>query len=185
MKPFVDAHRPRFGVEPICKALQAAPSAYWRETARERQPSLCPPRLQREAAQMPQIQQVSKSNMSVYGADKVWRALKRQDVEVARCTVERLMRRLGVRTTVFDAKGQLARRTASTGCSGRIGPTSCGSATSPASAALTSEPGRASSTWPSRLTKWRDVFARRIVGGRVKLVNAHRLRAGRAGAGAV
>ena len=66
---------------------------------------------------MPQIQQVFKSNMSVYGADKVWRALKRQDVEVARCTVERLMRRLGllrlrctamrgkgVRTTVPDAK---------------------------------------------------------------------------------
>ena len=62
---------------------------------------------------MPQIQQVFKGNMSVYGADKVWRALKRQDVEVARCTVERLMRRLGLRgamrgkgvcTTVPDAK---------------------------------------------------------------------------------
>ena len=49
----VDAHRQRFGAEPICKALQVAPSAYWRETARERQPSLCPPRLQREAALMP------------------------------------------------------------------------------------------------------------------------------------
>jgi putative transposase len=62
---------------------------------------------------MPQIQQVFEGNMSVYGAEKVWRALKRQDVEVARCTVERLMRRLGlrgamrgkgVRTTVPDAK---------------------------------------------------------------------------------
>jgi putative transposase len=113
VKPFVDQHRQRFGVEPICKALQVAPSAYWRETARQRQPSLYPPRLQRDAALMPQIQQVFKSNMSVYGADKVWRALKRQEVEVARCTVERLMRRLGlrgamrgkgVRTTVPDAK---------------------------------------------------------------------------------
>ena len=57
---------------------------------------------------MPQIQQVFEGNMSVYGADKVWRALKRQDVEVARCTVERLMRRLGLlrlRCTAMRGKG--------------------------------------------------------------------------------
>jgi putative transposase len=113
VKPFVDAHRQRFGVEPICKALQVAPSAYWREAAREREPTLYPPRLQRDAALRPEIERVFKGNLSVYGADKVWRQLKREHIAVARCTVERLMRRLGlrgamrgkgVRTTVPDAK---------------------------------------------------------------------------------
>lgn len=113
MKPFVDAHRKRFGVEPICKAMQIAPSAYWRETAREREPALCPPRLQRDAVLLPEIERVFTGNLSVYGADKVWHQLKREDIEVARCTVERLMRKLGlrgamrgkgVRTTVADPK---------------------------------------------------------------------------------
>ena len=62
---------------------------------------------------MPEIQRVWKANMQVYGADKVWRQLAREDIMVARCTVERLMRRLGlrgvmrgkvVRTTVGDSK---------------------------------------------------------------------------------
>jgi putative transposase len=113
LKPFVDQHRERFGVEPICKALQIAPSAYWREAARAREPALCPPRRQRDARLMPQIRQVHEANLSVYGADKVWKQLGRQGVTVARCTVERLMRRLrlrgvvrgkSVRTTVPDAK---------------------------------------------------------------------------------
>jgi putative transposase len=113
VKPFVDTHRQRFGVEPICKALQVAPSAYWREAARESQPALRPLRHQRDAALVPQIERVFASNMSVYGADKVWHQLKREGTQVARCTVERLMRRLGlrgamrgkaVRTTRPDAK---------------------------------------------------------------------------------
>ena len=111
--PFVDEHRARFGVEPICKALQVAPSAYWREAARQREPALCPPRRQREAQLLPEIERVWNANMRVYGADKVWKQLNRERIEVARCTVERLMRRLGlrgvmrgkrVRTTVPDAK---------------------------------------------------------------------------------
>ena len=113
MTVFVDEHRARFGVEPICKALQVAPSAYWREAARKRDPALCPPRRQREAQLLPQIERVWSANMRVYGADKVWKQLNRERIEVARCTVERLMRRLGlrgvvrgkrVRTTVPDAK---------------------------------------------------------------------------------
>jgi transposase InsO family protein len=110
---FVDGHRARFGVEPICKALQVAPSAYWRESQRRRDPALCPPRRQREAQLLPEIERVWNANMRVYGADKVWKQLNRERIEVARCTVERLMRRLGlrgvvrgkrVRTTVPDAK---------------------------------------------------------------------------------
>ena len=113
MTAFVDEHRARFGVEPICKALQVAPSAYWREEARRRDSALCPPRRQRDVQLMPEIDRVWKANMRVYGADKVWKQLNREHIEVARCTVERLMRRLGlrgvvrgkrVRTTVPDAK---------------------------------------------------------------------------------
>ena len=113
MKPFIDQHRERLGVEPICKALQVAPSGYRREAARSRQPALCPPRRQRDAALWPEIQRVWESNLRVYGADKVWKQLRREHFAVARCTVERLMRRAGlrgvirgksVRTTVPDAK---------------------------------------------------------------------------------
>lgn len=110
---FVDEQRARFGVEPICKALQVAPSAYWREARRRREPALCPPRRQRDARLVPEIARVWNANMRVYGADKVWKQLNRERIAVARCTVERLMRRLGlrgavrgkgVRTTVPDAK---------------------------------------------------------------------------------
>jgi transposase InsO family protein len=100
----VDAHRDRFGVEPICKLLQIAPSAYWREAARQRNPALRPPRHQRDAVLMREIEQVHSLNLSVYGADKVWRQLRRQNTQVARCTVERLMRKLGLRG-VMRGKG--------------------------------------------------------------------------------
>lgn len=113
MNAFIDEHRARLGVEPICTALQVAPSAYRRHAARRRDPVLLPVRAQRDAELMPQVQRVYDANLRVYGADKVWRQLLREGVTVARCTVERLMRRLGlqgarrgkgVRTTVPDAK---------------------------------------------------------------------------------
>ena len=113
MNAFIDEHRARCGVEPICKALQVAPSAYRRHAARQRKPALLPARAQRDASLMLQVQRVYDANLRVYGADKVWRQLLREGVAVARCTVERLMRRLGlqgvrrgkgVRTTVPDAK---------------------------------------------------------------------------------
>jgi len=110
---FIDEHRACHGVEPICSALQVAPSAYRRHAARQRDSALLPARSQRDAKLMPQVQRVFEQNLRVYGADKVWRQLAREGVAVARCTVERLMRRLGlqgvrrgksVRTTVPDAK---------------------------------------------------------------------------------
>jgi putative transposase len=110
---FIDEHRHRFGVEPICKALQIAPSGYWREAARRRNPALRPARHQRDAVLQPEIERVWRSNRQVYGADKVWKQLHREGQAVARCTVERLMRANGwrgvvrgkvVRTTVPDAK---------------------------------------------------------------------------------
>lgn len=109
MSRFVAQHRERFGAEPICKALQIAPSAYWREAARQRDPARRTSRQRRDAELLPQIERVWRSNLCVYGADKVCKQLHREGVPVARCTVERLMRQQGwqgvrrgkkVRTTV-------------------------------------------------------------------------------------
>jgi transposase InsO family protein len=113
VRSFIDRHRKRFGVEPICRLLQVAPSAYWRHAARQRDPSLRSARARRDEFLMPHIQRIRDANFQVYGADKVWRQLRREGIQVARCTVERLMRGLGlrgvmrgksVRTTVSDAK---------------------------------------------------------------------------------
>lgn len=113
MRELIDEHRDVHGVEPICKVLQIAPSSYRRYAARRRDPALRCARAQRDAAVVPQIERVWQANMQVYGADKVWCQLKREGVPVARCTVERLMRRQGlrgvvrgkvVRTTISDAK---------------------------------------------------------------------------------
>ncbi len=113
MNAFIDEHRARCGVEPICTALQVAPSAYRRHAARQRHPALLPQRAKRDALLLPEVQRVFDENLRVYGADKVWRQLLREGLVVARCTVERLMRSAGlrgvrrgksVRTTVPDAK---------------------------------------------------------------------------------
>jgi transposase InsO family protein len=108
---FIDENRSRYGVEPICRVLRVAPSAYFRHAARRRDPSLRSARTIRDEALMIQINRVWQENFRVYGADKVWRQLQREGFDVARCTVERLMRKLGiagavrgkaVRTTVSD-----------------------------------------------------------------------------------
>jgi transposase InsO family protein len=112
MRAFIDQHRETFGVEPICKVLQVAPAGYRRYAAQRRNPALRSARARRDEALMRHIQRVWDANLQVYGADKVWRQLQREGLVVARCTVERLMRRLGlrgvrrgkaVRTTVANA----------------------------------------------------------------------------------
>lgn len=109
----MDEQRQQHGVESICKLMQIAPSAYRRHAARRRNPALCSQRTQRDSALKPLIERVWQSNLRVYGADKVWRQLNREGVAVARCTVERLMRSMGLqgvrrgkamRTTVPDPK---------------------------------------------------------------------------------
>jgi len=91
--------------------LQVAPSGYRRHVVELRNPALRCARAIRDDDLMPQIQRIWQANLQVYGADKVWRQLKREGIQVARCTVERLMKRLGlegvrrgkiVRTTVSD-----------------------------------------------------------------------------------
>ena len=113
MNAFIDEHRARCGVEPICRALQVAPSAYRRYAARQRNPALLSARARGDSILLAQVQRVYDQNLRVYGADKVWRQLRREGTAVARCTVERLMRLCGlsgarrgkkVRTTVPDVK---------------------------------------------------------------------------------
>ena len=93
--------------------MQIAPSGYWRHAALLLQPHRRCARAHRDEILAPQIQRVWQANMQVYGADKVWRQLAREGVVVARCTVERLMRRMGLRgvmrgkvvkTTIADAR---------------------------------------------------------------------------------
>lgn len=113
MRAFIDRYRHAYGVEPICKVMQVASSGYWRYAAQQRNPALRCARVQRDEVLSVDIERVWQANPQVYGADKVWRQLRREGTDVARCTVERLMRKTGlrgvmrgkgVRTTVADAK---------------------------------------------------------------------------------
>ena len=93
----MDKHRNTHGVEPICKTLQIAPSGYRRHVTCQRNPELRCARTKRDDELAPQIERVWQANMRAYGADKVWYQMRREGIEVARCTVERLMKRLGLR----------------------------------------------------------------------------------------
>ena len=100
MVGFIEDHRGSYGVEPICAALPIAPATYYQHRARRLDPEKRPARAKRDAELRPQIQRVWDENFAVYGAEKVWRQLGREDVAVARCTVERLMRAMGLRGAV-------------------------------------------------------------------------------------
>lgn len=111
MVSFVDDHRAEHGVEPICAQLPIAPSTYYESKAREADPRRLPPRARRDIELSGEIRRVYDENFLVYGARKVWRQLNREQIAVARCTVERLMRSLGLagvvrgrscRTTICD-----------------------------------------------------------------------------------
>ena len=91
MISYIDGHRERFGVEPICNTLQFAPSTYY--AAKKRSPSA---RQLRDEELKPEIERVHRENFSVYGVRKVWRQLHREGQPVARCTVERLVGEIGL-----------------------------------------------------------------------------------------
>lgn len=97
MIAFIDAHRDRhsaglrWGIEPICRVLQIAPSTY--HAAKARPPAA---RAVRDAELRPEILRVYEENLAVYGADKIWDQLNKESIVVARCTVERLMREIGI-----------------------------------------------------------------------------------------
>jgi putative transposase len=92
---FIDAGKERWGVEPICRVLQFSPATYY--AAIKRAPSA---RQVQDAQLKEEIQRIWTEHRGVYGADKVWAQLKREGFRVARCTVERLMRALGLRGVV-------------------------------------------------------------------------------------
>ena len=162
----MDTHRGTFGVEPICSALQIAPSGYRRHAARQRDLDRRSRREKRDAMLMPEIQRVWRANLQVYGADKVWHQLGREGFTVARCTVERLMRKLGIQGV---RRGKVVRTTISDGAA--ICPLD------KVNRQFRAE--RPNQLWVSDFTyvsTWQgwlyvafvvDVFARRIVGWRV------------------
>ena len=166
MIAFVDDHRGVHGVEPICKVMLIAPSTYHAHVARRLDPARASPRARRNLVLMEQIRRVHAANFGVYGARKIWRQLGREGVTVARCTVERLMRRMGLRGAV---RGKETR-------------TTIADKATPCPADKVNRQFRApypNALWVSDFTyvaTWKgfvyvafviDVFARRIVGWRV------------------
>ena len=118
---YIDDHKQVFGVEPICRVLTEhgmpiAPSTYYEA----RQPAAVTAGGPRGAVCATEIAGgCTRRNYGVYGARKVWLALHRGGIDVARCTVERLMRELGLsgarrgkkkRTTIADPQASPRRR---------------------------------------------------------------------------
>lgn len=111
MITFIDDYRAVHGVEPICKVLPIAPSTYFDHVAKRTDPEKLSVRARRDAVLQPEIDRVFKENFRVYGVRKVWWQLRRERFDVARCTVARLMRVMGlegvirgkpIRTTFSD-----------------------------------------------------------------------------------
>lgn len=96
MVTFIDQHRREHGVESICQQLPIAPSTYFAHKARQAEPAKQSLRHQRDQSLRIDIRRIWEDNYQVYGARKVWRQLNREQISVARCTVERLMRQEGL-----------------------------------------------------------------------------------------
>jgi transposase InsO family protein len=96
MVAFVDDHRERFGVEPICAVLPIAPSTYFRHKAEQRDPTRRSTRAQRDAVLRAIIRRIHTEHHSVYGPRKVWKQMGREGLREARCRVRRLMREMGL-----------------------------------------------------------------------------------------
>ena len=107
---FIDAHRGRYGVGPVCAEVPIAPSTDYEHKAREGEAERAPGRVRRDGWRCGEIRRVYDEHFAVYGVRKVWRQLRREGVAVARCTVARLMRRLGLQGAV---RGRRAKTTQS------------------------------------------------------------------------
>jgi len=167
MVRFIDQHRDQYGVEPICAVLPIAPSTYFLRKVQEQDPSQRSARTRRDDELRAAIQRVWDDNHQVYGPKKVWKELRRHGVRVARCTVARLMREMGLRGAVRGRAWVITTRPEST-----------------ADRPTDLVDRRFTATQPNQLwvadftyvATWRgfvyvafviDVFARRIVGWRV------------------
>ncbi len=165
MVAFIQAHRKQYGVEPICAVLPIAPSTYQRHQAQARDPATRSARAKRDDELRLAVRRVYEANRRVYGVRKVWRQLRRENVTVARCTVERLMHAEGLQGVV---RGRRTRTTSPEAAMARPMDLVARDFTAT----------RPNQLWVSDLTyvaTWRgfvyvafviDVFSRRIVGWR-------------------
>lgn len=110
MTAFIHAHRDQYGVEPICRVLPIAPSTYYARLAAQTDPTKLSDRARRDHALRPVIKRVFAENYGVYGVRKVWRQMQREGYDIARCTVARLMRDMGLRGVI---RGRSQRTTVS------------------------------------------------------------------------
>ena len=166
MANYIDENKDRFGIEPICNVLPIAPSTYYEHKAKQRDPTRRSDREKRDEVLKPEIERVWQENFKVYGARKVWLQLNREEIEVARCTVARLMKIIGIQGV------KRGRRTITT---------IAGNALDRPRDAVNRDfnASRPNALWVADLTyvaTWRgfvyvafviDAFARRIVGWRV------------------
>ena len=167
MVGFIDEHRATFGVEPICAVLPIAPPVYYERKARERAPERRPARARQDEALAPEVERVWRLHHAVYGVRKVWKQLQREGFAVARCTVARLMRQLGLAGAVRGRAFTVTTMADSA------------AARPPDLVARQFTAGRPNQLWVADLTyvaTWRgfvyvalviDAFSRRIVGWRV------------------
>ena len=97
MIAFIDDNKVEYGIEPICQVIEIAPATYYERKRQEREPDRRSARAKRDEALRPEIQRVFDDNYKVYGVRKVWKQLGREGFSVAKCTVRRLMRQMGLR----------------------------------------------------------------------------------------
>jgi putative transposase len=100
MIAFIDDHRGAYGVEPICRVLPISPSTYHAHLAKRADAGRLSARVRRDAALKREVRRVFEENFRVYGVRKVWRQMQREGFDVARCTVARLMRALGLKGVI-------------------------------------------------------------------------------------
>jgi len=104
MVSFIDEHRDAYGIEPICAMMPIAPSTYYERKGQQANLERLSARSRRDLELRPEIHRVWEENFQVYGARKVWRQMNREGIDVARCTVERLMRDFGLSGAVRGRK---------------------------------------------------------------------------------
>lgn len=104
MIAFIEEYRDAIGVEPICKQLPIAPSTFYDHIAKRANPDLLSGRAKRDMTLKPEIERVWEQNYKVYGVRKVWHQMRREGFDVARCTVARLMKDIGIEGVIRGKK---------------------------------------------------------------------------------
>jgi len=106
MIAFIEEHRDDIGVEPICRHLPIAPSTFYDHMAKRADPDLLSDRAKRDKVLRSEIERVWEQNYKVYGVRKIWHQLRREGFDVARCTVARLMKDLGLEGVIRGKKAK-------------------------------------------------------------------------------